>query len=151
MSSSHAIADVQTGEMHYVQQYVRSNYGFGKNEEGKRHMVLGARAAQILMGNGYPASAYRLLMFLCLETDETCIIRYTQAEMAEHTGMSLTTIERSMAALRAGNHVYRTGPVLNLNPLTAFTGSGAEHQKAIARMPEHLRDEATVRHLHPVS
>lgn len=71
--------------------------------------------------------------------------------MAGEIGISQQSVSRGIRELLAGGHLYRDGKYLYLNPFTSHTGTGVEHQKAIARMPDEMRVEATVRHLMPVS
>lgn len=148
---SNLYADTQTGETFLAVERKRAHYGFPKDESGGRFMVVGDSTLRLLTGSGYTAGAYRVLMHILLETDETCVIKQTQRELARTLGMGEATVYRAVSSLMDEGHLYRQGEILYLNPLVAFRGTGAEHQRAIARMPEHLRPGAEVRHLQPVS
>lgn len=148
--ASRRVADTTTGEVHLVEKEKRASYGFGKDDEGKRHMVIGAVAARELVRTDYPVTVFRVLLYIMQITDETCVIKPTQQQIADEVGISRVAVARAVSRLIKDGHLYRDGSVLHLNPLTAFTGTGAEHQKAIARLPVDMQPSAPVRHLKPV-
>lgn len=145
------VADTTTGEVHLVKKEERKPYRFQKEEEtGKRHMVTAAIAAAELRRAKLSAAAFRVLWHVMLITDDTCVIYQKQEEIADATELSQQSVSRALRQLLESGHLYEKGSILHLSPTTAFTGNGARHHDAVERMPEHLREDAPVRHLHPV-
>ena len=149
---SRCVADTTTGEVHLVAKEGRAPYGYPLDPvTGKRYMTLGAVAAREALAGAYSAATLRVLLYVVYTCDTSAVVHQTQEQIAEGTHLTQSAVSKALRRLIADELLYRIGKSILLSPGTAYTGSGAEHQKAIARMPEHLRDGATVRHLHPVS
>lgn len=145
------VADTTTGEIHLVQREQRQPFRFEKEEEtGKRYMVTAAIAAADLRKAKLSASAFRVLWHLMLITDATCVIYQNQEEIAAATELSQQSVSRAIRQLLDSGHVYEKGGILHLSPKSVYTGTGAQHHEAVERMPDHLREDATVTPLYAV-
>lgn len=142
------VADATTGEVLLVEKESRVPYGYPLDPEtGKRHMTLGAVAAREALAAAYSTAVLRVLLYVVYTCDSSAVIHQTQEQIAEGTQLTQGAVSKAIRRLVADGLLYRNGKSVLLSPNTAFTGSGAERQKAVARMPQ----QDNVRHLHPVS
>lgn len=148
MSTSRVFADVQTGEEHIVSKEQREPYGYPRNDEGTRFMTVGAVAFTLIKKAGYNASTLCVLLHLIETAGPGGVVVQTQQEIADVLETTRESVCRAMSRLLKDGHLYRDGKVVVLNPNTAFTGSGAEHRRAVRRMESRITPR---RHLRRVA
>ncbi len=111
-------------------------------------MTVGAVAFTLIKKAGYNASTLCVLLHLIETAGPGGVVVQTQQEIADVLETTRESVCRAMSRLLKDGHLYRDGKVVVLNPNTAFTGSGAEHRRAVRRMESRITPR---RHLRRVA
>lgn len=111
-------------------------------------MMLGVTTIELLMQHPYEGTTLRVLMYILLTTDSSCTIKVRQVDIARELNVGRPVISKSFKRLAADNLIYKAGNTWLMNPQTGFTGTGEQHQQAVANTPPAIRLRTPLRPVH---